>query len=394
MAKCAVMEQAAQVAELEAIAIAAQHERDDAADRYDVAVYYHRQPNRFSWQHQANALLVAGLLSLGGIGIALGQGNPTWGVVGTGAAVTVGMVSKAMDDDRQTLEKQDQLLLARQRLEQAEQALQTAVKAYQEAEERRWLMLALDLSPAEFHEFQAWMADPRRSMKDAILESVDLVSKQLVLTGLELGPNPTLDYERRHRALRQRLFSPDFQLAKDEFLATIANKHRFQQQQSQIASEQAAKVQAAVASTSGAAVVGMAAGATVASLINNAAGALDSSKDLVNTIATLGGAATVVGVGMLTAGAIVNLMLQSEHDRQQREEQEFQAAFTITRAIHQSIVQLWALPDNPTRNEQVTQVLATIRAFQQRELKGQDLELKTFVDMLYAYLKRYLEMCG
>lgn len=387
------MEQAAHVAKLEAIATAAQRDRDDAADCYDVAVYRHRQPNRFSWQHQANALLVASLLSLGGIGIALGQGNPTWGVVGTGAAAAVGMVSKAMDDDRQTWEKEDQLLLAQHRLEQAEQALQTAVRAYQEAEESRWLMLALDLSPAEFHQFQAWMADSRRSMKDAILESVDVVSNQLVLRGIEVEPNPTLDCECRYRALRQRLFSPEFQLAKDEFMATIASKHRLHQQQSQIASEQAAKVRAAVASTSGVAVVGMTAGATVASLITNAAGALDGTNDLVNTIATIGGAATVVGVGMLTAGAIVNLMLQTEHDRQQREAQQFQAAFTTTQAIHQSIVQLWALPDNPTQTEQVRQVLATIRAFQQRELKSQDPELKNFVDILSVYLKRYLETC-
>ncbi len=392
MSKQQVDQQATLVATLEAEANDAQVRRDDAADRYDLAHHRYRQPNRWIWKNHGNALLIAGMLSLGGVGIALGQGNPTWGVLGTGAAVAVGMVSKAMDDDRQTWEKEDRLIAARERLDRAEQALNAAVSHYREAEETRWLMLALDISQHEFLQFRDWMADPRRSMKDAILESVDLVSSQLLQRSSEVDPLPGLTQERQRRALKHQLFSPEFQLAKEEFMAAMAAKHSLRRQQEKTDADRQAMLQIATTSIGTATAAGVAAGASVASLITTAASAWDQSRGLANTMATIGGAATVVGVGILTAGTIANLMFQGEKERQQREEQRFQAAFTITQSVHSAIVHLCSLPDPGDRQAQASQVLATLTAFRQRELKTQDQELKTFVDLLYSQLTRYVNL--
>ncbi len=377
------------VHQLESTATAAQYHRDDALDRCDVAEHRYRQPNRYIWRNQANALLVATCLGLGGVGVALGQGTPTWGVLGTGAGVAVGLVSKVMDDDRQTWEKEEQLLAAQHRLQQAEQTLQEAVQAYQAAEEARWLMLALDLNPLEFQQFRDWMADPRRSMKDAVLEAVDLLAVPSG-TGLSLaGSRRELAEERQHRALKHKLTSPEFQLAKDAFMATIATKHTLRRQQEQAEDARNALHQTVAVSAGGAATLGMAAGAAAADWIANTVTAFDGSKNLANTLATIGGAATVVGVGVVAAGAIASILFQSEKERQRQEEQRFQAAFTITQSIHNVVTKLCALPEGAARQELVSQLRATIVAFQQRELKSQDQQLQRFVRILQTQLEDY-----
>jgi hypothetical protein len=377
------------VHQLESRATAAQHYRDDAVYRCDVAEHRYRQPNRYIWRNQVNALLVAACLSLGGVGVALGQGAPTWGVLGTGAGVAVGLVSKRMDDDRQTWEKEDQLLAAQRRLQQAEQALQEAVQAYQAAEEARWLMLALDLNPSEFQQFRDWMADPRRSMKDAVLEAVDLLAVPSVL-GLSLAdPKLELDKERKHRVLKHKLTSPEFQLTKDAFMATIAAKHTLQRQQEQAENARDMLRQTVAVSAGGAATLGMAAGAAAADWIANTVTAFDGSKSLATTLATIGGAATVVGVGVVAAGAIASILFQSEKERQRQEEQRFQAAFTITQNIYDTVTKLCALPEGAARQELVSQLRTKIVAFQQRELKSQDQQLQEFVRVLQAQLEDY-----
>ncbi len=379
------------VAVLEEQADTAQWARDSAKDQCDIATYRAQQPPVYRWKRQSTALLWAGAIGLGGSLFVTSQGAPYVSPLFIGTGVGIGLASKSLDDRRQKREKKDWLNISRYELEQTETALRQAVTVYREEQEIGWLMYALEIRKEELLALREWMSDPRRTMKDAMLESIDIVTVQFLQQPLEADPVSRLPPERRYRQVRQRLLNPDFQLQKDEFLGNVFSKHHFLRDQELQTAVSQSNVRTKTWSATGGTVAGLVTGSGISAMGASLATTLGSSKMVIaHTLASTGSLAAL-GVGLLAAGTLHRWMAKSEAERRQTESQQFHDAFTIATQILEDILAAQTAPDEPTQKQKLQTAHNRLKAFQQNELKTQDLQLKQYAGLLSDRLKQYLQ---
>ena len=212
-----------------------------------------------------------------------------------------------------------------------------AAQKYREEEEIGWLTLALGISKTKFLALREWMSDPRRTMKDAILDSTDIFTINYLSQSLSsLQPN-SLNLEREYRNLRNQMFSDEIQLQRNEFMIRVASKHKLIQEKELANDKKRSDKMIATTSVVGGTTAGLAAGAAAAGIGSGVASALGGSKDTANLVGALGGAAVVLGVGVLAAGAITDMMRKSEQERRKREQQNYRDSFMITHNILETI---------------------------------------------------------
>ncbi|MGB8697828.1 MAG: hypothetical protein WCD18_00280 [Thermosynechococcaceae cyanobacterium] len=359
--------------------------RDLAKDQFDIALYWSQQPNRYRWRQQTVALLAAGISSVGGTLYALDR-QALYGVpLATGAGLSIGLAAKALDDRRQTREKQQRLSLNRYELHRAETQLRQVVADYRDEEEIGWLMYALNTSKPQILALREWMGDPRRTMKDNILEAIDIVSTRFLQDTLDPDPIHRLTLERQYRQLRQRLFSPDLQLQKDGFLAQVFAKHHLlRDQELQLAAAQA-DIRIKATAAAGGTTAGLLTGAGIATTLGS------SKAAIAHAVTSAGSAAAALGVGLLAAGSLHRWMIQNEGDRRQREAQQFHDAFMITTQIFEEIVAAQTLTEPNEQRQRLQKAQDYLNAFKKQALKSQDRQLKQYADVLGDRLKRYLQ---
>jgi hypothetical protein len=376
---------------LEEQADTAQWTRNSAKDQFDIASYRAQQPPVYRWKRQSTALIWAGAISLGGSLYATGQGVPYATPLFVGTGVSIGLGSKSLDDRRQKREKKDGLNLSRYELEQAETNLRQAVTLYREEQETGWLMYALEIRKEELLALREWMSDPRRTMKDAMLESIDIVTASFLQSPLEADLVSRLPLERHHRQVRQRLLSHDLQLQKDEFLGHVFSKHHLlRDQELQIAASHS-NVRTKTWSATGGTVAGLMTGSGISAMGASIAGTLGSSKmAIAHTLASTGSLAAL-GVGLLAAGTLHRWMAKSETERRQIESQQFHDAFTITTQILEDILSAQTATDEVTQKHHLQTAQNRLKAFGQNELRTQDPQLKQYAGLLGDRLKQYLQ---
>jgi hypothetical protein len=370
----------------------AQWVRNTAKDRFDIASHRLQQPNLYRWKNQTTALLFAGIVSLGGTLYALSR-DAAYGIpFAAGAGLGIGMTSKTLDDRRQTREKQEWLNITRYKLQRTETQLREAVMVYREEEETRWLMYALDVRKEELLALREWMADPRRTMKDAILESIDIVTTQFLQQPLDADAISQLPLERKYRQLRQRLFSPEIQLQKDEFLANLFSKHHLLRDREQFAAASSADARVKTFSLTGGTAAGLLTGSGVTAFGATMASTLGSSNAAIaNTLTSTGSFAAAIGMGLLAAGTIYGWMAKTEAERRQLESQQFHDAFTIATQILEEVLQAQTASDETEQNQKLQSAWERLKAFKKRELRSQDRQLKQYVELLGDRIKQYLQ---
>jgi hypothetical protein len=188
----------------------AELERNSAKDRLDIALYRAQQPNLYRWRQHGAAWIFASVVGMSGTVYALQKEAPYVIPLAAGAGLSAGLLSNAVDKRRQTDAKQDRLEMCRYGLGEAEKHLRQTVTLYREEEETGWLMYALNTGKESLLTLRTWMADPRRTMKDAVLDSIDIVTTQFLGQPLDNQRddrlNPSLAIERRYRQLRRQLF--------------------------------------------------------------------------------------------------------------------------------------------------------------------------------------------
>ncbi len=379
------------VARLEAASDEAQMARNSAEDRCEIAQHQFQLPNRFRWRRHGVSFLFAGLLSLGGALYALDREAPFMVPMAAGSGLSLVLASKALDDRRQTRDKREWLDICRYELVRTEQALRQATLRYREEEENRWLMYALDIRKEELLALRQWMADPRRTMKDALLEATDVVTEHFLQQPLHNAPTGRVTLERDYRQLRLRLLSPDLQLQKDEFLAQVFAKHQLARDHE--LKRQAFQSEVRVKSTAiaGGTAAGMLAGAGVTALGANLASTLGQSKALMaTTLTSAGSMAAVVGVGLLAAGTLHGWMSKAEGERRQREAQQYHDAFLITTQILEDVLDAQTALDPVEQRQQLQTAWERLEAFRRKELKLHDAQLKEFAALLDDRLQAYL----
>lgn len=362
--------------------------RNNAQDILDIAIHKSKQPNIFALKNHIFAFTIAGLIGVGGVYTQLEKGMQYGSIIGSGAGLFIGLLSKTMDDSRQKREKNDIVEKRRSELGKLESELSIAVQRYREEEEIGWLMFALDISKDKFIALREWMSDPRRSMKDAILESIDIITVSYLSEPLDIVQTPNILREREFRTLRNKLFSEEVQLKKEEFMLRIARKHNLLQERERSISQQQSDRKVATASVIGGTASGLAAGAVVAGIGSGVASTFGASKDTANLVGTLGGAAAVVGVGLLAAGTITEMMRKSEEDRQQREIQDFRDSFIVTSQVLE-IISGNASGDDQTKMKAARVALQKLDSFKKKELKTQDGPLKDYVNALRVCIKSF-----
>jgi hypothetical protein len=370
----------------------AQWVRNTARDKFDIALHRLQQPNVYRWKNQTTALLFAGVVSLGGTLYALNRDAAYLIPFAAGAGLGIGMASKTLDDRRQTREKQEWLDITRYKLQRTETQLREAVTVYREEEETRWLMYALDVRKEELLALREWMADPRRTMKDAILESTDIVTTQFLQQPLDTNVTSPLPLERKYRQLRQRLFSPEIQLQKDEFVANLFSKHHLLRDREELTATSSSKSRVKTFSLTGGTAAGWLTGSGVTAFGATVASTLGSSNAAIaNTLTSTGSFAAAIGVGLLAAGTIHGWMAKTEAERRQLESQQFHDAFVITTQILEEILQAQTVSDEIEQNQKLQSAWERLNGFKKRELRSQDRQLKEYVELLGDRLKQYLQ---
>jgi hypothetical protein len=376
---------------LEAQAAEAELERNTAKDRFDIALYRSRQPNRYRWKQHGAAWIFAGVVGMSGTIYALDKDAPFVIPVAAGAGLSAGLLSNSVDRRRQTYEKQDRLELCRYGLGEAEKQLRQAVTLYREEEETGWLMYAVDTSKDKLLALRTWMSDPRRTMKDAVLESIDIATAQFLQQPLEDPLHPALAQERQFRQVRHQLFNEAIALRKDEFLANVFAKHHFlREQELQEAGLQADLFINAAAVGVGSA-TGLLAGTGITALSSKMA-VLGSSKAVMAQAAMgAAGIATVLGAGLLAAGTVHGWMKQSDRQRRQREAQQFQDAFAIATQILETMMQAQAAQNPTDCRKHLQAAYDRLNTLKRQALKGQDGQMKQYVEILGHRLQQSLK---
>jgi transposase-like protein len=370
----------------------AELERNSAKDCLDIALHQSRQPNRYRWRQHGAAWIFAGVVGMSGTVYALDKEAPFLIPVAAGAGLSAGLLSNAVDQRRQTYEKQDRLELRRYGLTDAEKNLRQAVTLYREEEETGWLMYALDTSKEQLLGLRTWMSDPRRTMKDAVLESIDIATTQFLQQPLEDPLNSSLVTERQFRQVRHQLFDEAIALQKDEFLANVFAKHHLlREQELQEAGLKADLfINAAAAGVGSAA--GLWAGAGITALSSKVA-ALGSSKAVIaHAVTGAAGIATVLGAGLLAAGTLHGWMKQADHQRRQREAQKFQEAFAMTAQILEAMMQAQQAKDATDCRKHLQAASDSLNTLKRQALKGQDAQMKQYVEILGHRLQRSLKI--
>lgn len=377
---------------LEQEATEAELERNAAKDRFDIALYRSRQPNRYRWKQHGAAWIFAGVVGMSGTVYALDKEAPFLIPVAAGAGLSAGLLSNSLDKRRQTYEKQDRLELCRYGLGEAEKNLRQAVTLYREEEETGWLMYALDTSKDKLLTLRTWMSDPRRTMKDAVLESIDIATTHFLRQPLEDPLHPALAAERQFRQVRHQLFDEAIALRKDEFLANVFAKHHFLREQELQSAGLKADLFINAAAVGVGSATGLLAGTGITALSSKMA-ALGSSK-AVFAHAAMGtaGIATVLGAGLLAAGTVHGWMKQADLQRRQREAQQFQDAFAIAGQILETLMQAQAAQNSTDCRKHLQAAYDSLNTFKRQALKGQDGPMKQYVEILGHRLQRSLKI--
>jgi hypothetical protein len=373
-------QQTEHVAVLEHQANEAQLIRNNAKDQFEIAQHRSQLPNIFRWRHHTAAFIIAGVVGTGGSMYALKADAPYMVPVAAGAGLSVGLASNALDDRKQKREKHHWLEVCRYDLGQAETQMRQCVAQYREEEEIRWLMYALDIRKAQILTLREWMADPRRTMKDAIAESIDIVTTQF----LKQPPDTLhqLAQERDNRQLRQRLFSETLQVQKDEFANHVFSKHNLlRDQELQEIALNADLLNKGVTIAGGTA-AGLIAGTGLTAMGAGVAGLGSSKIALVHAVSNPLSFAATVGVGILAAGTLNRWMSKRESDRRQRESQQFHDAFTVTTQILEALTQAQTLSSKAAQHRLLQQALEQVNALKGQALKRQDPQLKEYVQLL------------
>lgn len=369
----------------------AELERNSAKDRLDIALYRAQQPNPYRWRQHGAAWIFAGVVGMSGTVYALQKEAPYVMPMAAGVGLSAGLLSNAVDKRRQTNAKQDRLELCRYGLGEAEKHLRQTVTLYREEEETGWLMYALNTSKESLLTLRTWMADPRRTMKDAVLESIDIVTTQFLEQPLDDLRSLSLTTERNYRQVRRQLFDEAIALKKDEFLANVFAKHHFLREQE--LQQAGLKTDLFIQSTAVGvgSVTGLLAGAGITALSAKAA-AMGSSKMAIAAHSITGtiGITAVVGAGLLAAGTLHNWMSKADQQRRQREAQQFEEAFAVTAQILETVMQAQTVQDVAERRIHLQAAYDGFCTLKRRLLKGQDIEMKQYVEILGDRLQRSL----
>jgi hypothetical protein len=378
------------VHQLEQQADEAQLARNMAKDQFDVASHKAQQPNRYRWQQHGAVWLFAGLLGTGGTVYALVGKAPLMLPLTTGAAVGAGLMSNAVDQRRQTTEKQSQLIQSRHNLSDAERLLHQTVLQYREEEELGWLMYALETQREKLLALRSWMADPRRTMKDSVLEAVDITTTTFLHQPLETASPSPLAAERSYRQLRQHLFSETLMLKKDTFLANVFSKHHLlREQELQRAGVTADWVVKSSAVSAGSS-IGLLAGTGLTTLGTKVT--LGSSPLAVaHGLTGIASVATVVGVGLLTAGTVHQWLSQAQAQRRQREAQQFDDAFEIINQVLEKVLQAQQAEIIADQNQHLQSALRELNSLKKDALKSQDSQMKRYVGVLSERLQQAVQ---
>ncbi len=370
----------------------AELERNSAKDRLDIALYRAQQPNPYRWRQHGAAWIFAGVVGMSGTVYAFQKEAPYVMPMAAGAGLSAGLLSNAVDKRRQTDAKQDRLEMCRYGLGEAEKHLRQTVTLYREEEETGWLMYALNTSKESLLTLRTWMADPRRTMKDTVLESIDIVTTQFLKQPLEDDQlNSSLTIERQYRKVRGELFDGAIALKKDEFLANVFAKHHFLREQE--LQQAGLKTDLFIQSTAVGvgSVTGLLAGAGITALSAKAA-AMGSSKMAIAAHSITGtiGITAVVGAGLLAAGTLHNWMSKADKQRRQREAQQFEEAFAVTAQILEMVMRAQTAQDVAERRIHLQAAYDGFNALKRQALKGQDIEMKQYVEILGDRLQRSL----
>ncbi|WP_404784047.1 hypothetical protein [Altericista sp. CCNU0014] len=377
---------------LEQQATEAELERNLAKDRLDIALYRSRQPNRYRWQQHGAAWVFAGVVGVSGTVYALDREAPFLIPIAAGVGLSAGLLSNAADKRKQTYEKQDRLELCRYGLGEAEKNLRQAVTLYREEEETGWLMYALDTSKEKLLALRAWMSDPRRTMKDALLESIDITTTQFLKQPLDDRLNSSLTTERQFRRARQQLFDEAIALRKDEFLASVFAKHHlFRERELQEAGLKADLFIKAASVGVGSA-TGLLAGSGITALSSKLVALGTSKAAIAHAVTGTAGIATVLGAGLLAAGTLHNWMSQADRQRRQREAQQFQDAFVLTAQILETVLQARAAKDPQDCRQHLLSAQNSLNTLKRQALKKQDAQMKQYAEILSDRLQRALKI--
>ena len=364
--------------------------RNSAHDLLDIAIHKGKQSNAFILKNHLFAFAIAGLIGVGGVYAQLQKGMQYGSIIGSGTGLFIGLLSNSMDDARQKREKNNLIQQRKSELNSIEKEFVNSVQQYREEEEIGWLMFALEISRKEFIALREWMSDPRRSMKDSILESIDILIVSYLLKPLDIVQIPSIAQERKHRIIRSKLFSEEIQINKEEFMLRIAEKHKLLQEREKSTSQKLSERRIATASVLGGTASGLAAGTASVGIGSGIASTFGASKDTANLVGALGGVAVVVGVGLLAAGAIKEMMRKSEEDRQQREIQNFKDSFIVTSQVLE-IFSSNSSADEKTKFKAARVALQRLDLFKSKELRTQDDLLKDYVNILRAYIKEFID---
>jgi hypothetical protein len=376
---------------LEQQATQAEQERDLAKDHLDIAIYRSQQPNVYRWRQHGAAWLFAGIVGTSGTLYALEKQAPYVIPFATGAGLGVGLFSNTVDKRKQTSTKQDRLELCRHELAEAEQHLRQTVTLYREEEETAWLMYALDTSKEKLLALRTWMSDPRRTMKDSVLESIDIVNAQFFNRPLENQLSPFLTTERNYRAVRKQLFDEAIALKKDEFLAHVFAKHHFlREQELQAAGLQSNLFINGTAVGVGSA-AGLLAGASMAALGSKAAAIGSSKMAIAHAITGTTSVVAVLGAGLLAAGKIHHWMSKADSQRRAREAQQFQDAFALTTQVLEAVMLAQSTNDIAERRTHLQNAYDGVTTLKRETSKAQDAQMKQTVELLGDRLERALK---
>ncbi len=378
---------------LEQQATEAQQERNLAKDRLDIALYRSLQPNVYRWRKHGAAWIFAGVVGTSGTVYALQKQEASYIIpLAAGVGLSAGLLSNAVDKRKQTYGKQDRLELSRYGLGEAEKQLRQAVTLYREEEETGWLMYALDTSKNKLLTLRTWMSDPRRTMKDSVLESIDILTTQVLGQPLEDRHTPTLTTERNHRQVRRQLFDEAIALKKDEFLANVFAKHHFlREQELQEAGLQADLLIKGAAVGFGTA-AGLLAGSTMTALGSNVAAMGSSKMAIAHVITGATSVAAVLGAGILAAGTLHNWMSKADGQRRQREAQQFQDAFAMTTQILETVMLAQSTQDFTERRRHLQTAYDCLNTLRRETGKAQDSQMKQYVELLGDRLQRALKV--
>lgn len=366
-----------------------QLQRNNSQDLLDIALHKSKQPNVFVLRNHLFAFTITALVGVGGIYMQLEKKVQYGSLMGAGVGLCIALISNAMDDSRQTRNKNELVAKRDSELQANENVLMQAAQKYREEEEIGWLTFALGISKTKFLALREWMSDPRRTMKDAVLDSTDIFTINYLSQPLSSLQLKGLTVEREYRTLRSKMFSKEVQIKRDEFMLRVASKHKLIQEKELANDKNRSEKMIATTSVVGGTTAGLAAGAAAAGIGSGVASALGGSRDTANLVGALGGAAVVLGVGVLAAGAITDMMRKSEQERRKREEQNYRDSFMITNNILETITKSKS-SSNSEKINAARKALQKLDLFKSNELKSQDEPMKEYVNVLRFQVKSFL----